>query len=270
MQTTDNSVYGTGQFRLHYTSTSDPAQSLLGPAYSFGNEAKITANIEAEQSKIPRNNRGINRVSGNPTKAFKVAYEIELSQLTYNGLARAFFMDQTTPSDNVRTAQATQAIVGFDFRSSQSKTHHLNRWYDIATSSLRYQHINSVALTGALLAYGASADSTTLLEGTDYELDKTLGLVRFLKAIDDQISGTVNYSAITTSSAVYSKVQGPLASNKLSGIGAIDVWEEGQLIWKHEGFACDVFPNGDIDFNSDLSTVKLRVNAKAPMGNLLV
>ena len=270
MSSTDNSVYGTGQFRLHYTNVSNPAQALLGPAYAFGNEAKITVNPEAEQSKIVRNNRGVNRISGNPTKEFKVSYEIEISELTYNGLARGLFMDQTTPSDNARSAQATQAIVTLDFRTSQSKTHHLDRWYDLSNSSLRFQHLNSAALTGALASYGAAADSTTLLEGTDYELDKVLGRVRFLKAIDDQISGSVNFSEITSSSEIYGKVQTPLAANMLSGIGVIDVWEDSELIWKHEGFACDLIPNGDIDFNSDLSTVKLRANAKVPMGNLFV
>lgn len=270
MTDTAQSRYGTGSFRLHYKNTDVPATSLLGPAYDFGNEAKITINPETEQSKITRNNRGLNRIQGNPTTSFKVSYDIEVSQLTWNAMARVFFMTQSNPSDNVRTAQAGQSIVALDFRTASGLTHHKDRWYDISTSSLRYQHVNSVALVGIQSSYGAAADSTSLLEGTDYELDKTMGCVRFLKAIDDVISGSVNYSEITSASAVYGRVAVPLEQNMLSGIGAIDVWEDGKLIWKHEGFGCDVFPNGDVDFNSELSMVKLKVNAKVPMGNIFV
>lgn len=273
MTETDNSLHGTGQFRLHYTNTNDAAQALLGPAYSFGNEAKITASLETEREAVRRNLRGLNRQVGNPVTTHKIAYEIESSQLTFNALAIALFMEHTLGSDTARTAASDVTITTFDFRTSQGKTHNQSRWYDLIhqTTFARYLHVTSVTLTGALLVYGAAADSATLLEGKDYELDKTMGAVRFLRAIDDNIITTVTYGAIAAGDGVYARTQTPLAKNKLSGIGAIQIFDDaGKLILKHEGFGCDVIPNGDIEFNSRLSTVKLKVNASLPTGNILV
>lgn len=267
---TDKSLYGTGQFRLHYTSTGDAAQAMLGPSYTFGNEAKITVNPESEQVEIKRHLRGINRKVSKPVASMKLSYDLEVSQLTFNALARVLFVNGQSFSEFTRSAGTGTAASALDFRTSQGKALVQDRWYDISALEVRGLHLTSVALTGAQSAYGANADATGLLEGKDYELDRTMGSVRFLRAVDDIINVTSTYPAITASDPQYSWVVTPNANPKLSGIGVVEVFnDDRKLIYKHEGFGCVVVPNGDLEFNSQLATVKLKILPTLPTGNIL-
>lgn len=266
---TDKSLYGTGQFRLHYTNTDDAAQSLLGPSYTFGNEAKITVNPESEQVEIKRHLRGLNRKVSNPLASMKLSYDLEISQLTFNALARVLHVSGQTFTEFTRSS-GTDNASNFDFRTSEGKALVQDRWYDITAFSVRGLHLTSVTLTGAQSAYGANADATGLLEDKDYELDRTMGAVRFLRAVDDIISVTATFPAITSSDPFYSWIVTPNAKPKLSGVGVVEVFnDERKLIHKHEGFGCVVVPNGDLEFNSQLSTVKLKLLPTLPTGNIL-
>lgn len=270
MLESDLALYGTGQFRIHYTNTSDAAAAMLGPAYTFGNETKIGVSAEPEHQKIVRNSRGRNRKVSNPVSSMKITYDLEVSQLTFNALARAMFVNGQAFTAFTRSAGSGSAVDALDFRTSQGKAVDLSRWYDLAASGVRALHLTSAALRGVNLAYGAAGDSTTLLEGKDFELDRTMGAVRFLRTLDDQISATVDFAAIAATDPLYSWIVTPLANPKLTGIGVIEVFNDsGNLVYKHEGFGCDVVPDGDIDFNSNLSTVKLKILPSLPTGSIL-
>lgn len=269
----DKSFTGTGELKLHYTNIATPATAVLGPAVHFG-DGKITVSPELSTAEITRAKRGLNLSMDDRVTGFKVAYDIELNQLTLAALNILMFSNAgTSATTNVRSSD-TPVIDDFDFDTgSDGVICDVNKWYPIRSATAQYRNINSVTLTGVQLAYGAAGNSATLAETYDYELDKELGMIKFKSAIsDDVIGGTANISAITASSDIYKTAIVPYQRAKWSGIGDLQVYDEnGTLIWKHTQFAVDLIPGGNLEFSPDAPTVaRIRANVVAPLGNILV
>ena len=106
-------------------------------------------------------------------------------------------------------------------------------------------------------------DSTALAHNIDYVRDEKLGMVKFLKSIDDDvITPTITSKTISSTSGEYLKKLVPGEKAFVEGYFMVYFWdddEDGNLALCHEYIYGRLRPTQGPTFNQDYVTVKVQL-----------
>jgi hypothetical protein len=119
--------------------------------------------------------------------------------------------------DLAQAALAAQAFDAMVFSGPAPAV--LNRWYPILKNGTVVREISAVVI----------AAPAGLIEGTDYVLDKKLGLVRFIKVATlptVNVTGTVSAPVIDAAAAGFMKGLVPMQKSSWSGWARFLVWDQ--------------------------------------------
>ena len=177
----------------------------------FANLPGLSYDPQAEHKDTMIMVRGVKRPGKSHTTSINPKFTAKSNELNQQIVDFVFFADEnedlgSEAVDNAQAALSAAAGSDFDFdEGADGAGVTIGQRTDILNAAgARISNITAIVLTGGEEAYGATGDQTTLLEGTDYELDALLGQIIWLKAInDDVISTSITAPAITSDSDNY-------------------------------------------------------------------
>jgi len=150
-------------------------------------------------------------------------------------------------SGNALTFATTAAVIG--------------RWYPLRVAGVRVREVTAVTITSKT-------------EGTDFELDKKTGRIRFLTAQTSDLTPVITASAVTSGSTNFMQAITPLDSLVKNGYGELSIFMGGEtnpLKYTHTGFSCNVSLDSiDDATGTDVVKATLKVLVTDTVGTVYV
>lgn len=259
-------IHGTGQMFAARGAETEAAAIAAGlEDFQLIDEIGITTRADIREKMVTL--RGQRRLGKASSKMTEESYTVTLGQLGFRNTAMLYNANPdrdwgSEAADNIQTGLSAVAGSAWDFdESSDGVANVAGRWYPVLNSSgVRVKDITALSLAGTLSAYGAAADGTALAEGIDYKLDGKLGMVQFLRAIDDDvITPTITSKTITAADKEYLKKLVPGERAFIEGMFCIYFWDDDDddnLALCHEYFLGRLSPNTGPSFNDEYVTVQ--------------
>lgn len=245
-------LLGTGEFRF-----SDGARTVAEARtrgyLDFGNIAKVSLQPEIEEAKDYSSDEGFRNLARTWVTRAEVKFNLTLSELKNENLQSLFF---GTPGTQL-TQAAMAAVAGTAINFSVGSPSVPNRWYDILVAGAPVRNITAVTVA-------------TLVEGTDFEVEYRLGLIRFLTAQTVARTPTVTGPQITAATAP--KALNILAASQRSGIGRLTIFDRdtvNRVFMEVVDFGCDVKITGNTEIDGqNASRMELIVSLTTPRGRV--
>lgn len=233
-----------------YGAPIDAATGLPGAWRDFGNAPSLSLSLETEKLEHFSSRAGLKKVDKEVIISQKTNTSVTLDEINAENFAMFLSGDSVTEAatENLATI-ATQTLTIQDVGGSEKVT--VGRWYDVVEKANNANYRKR--------AYGFSTTPTvklaarTLTEGTDFDFDKTWGMV-FLKAPSAPANGEdliVSWtSALAT--ATFDEVRAATKTNvsialKFIGVNAANNNEEFELVLHQVSLK----PNGDFSLIGD-------------------
>lgn len=217
-------LIGTGEFSFSENATT-VAAALAGGFLDVGNVKAFTPK-QAVTSVIHKGSyRGKLIRDKKIVTSQDIDYNLTCEEWKLFLLKLIFGASSGTGFTQLVQAAAPADVITFSVGTPSDKT----KWYDITASGKRIMRLTAVTVS-------------TLVEGTDFEVDYLLGKIRFLVAQTTAKTPTITAPAITSSDPgfMYSMIPG----GKLvrSGIGRLTCYDQNnqQIVWDHRDFLCDL------------------------------
>lgn len=249
-------LVGTAEFAFSENATSAANASALG-WLSLGNIDEMTPEVNLEQLEHKGSYRGIKRTDRTVTTESDVTYRLKADEWNLKNLAILFGASTgTAHTQSSQSAASADAIVFSGGAPSDE-----NLWYDVLVSAARIRGITALTIA-------------TLTEGTDFEVDGTLGRVRFLTEQTASRTPVITAAAITSADAGYFVGLTPLATPTRSGFGNLTIFDQdtnNTVVLDHVAFQCDVTADTAGAVNGTAFTeINLIVKMTESVGNILV
>jgi hypothetical protein len=136
---------------------------------------------------------------------------------------------------HTQSAQAAANADALDFTIVNSDP---SRWYDITKASAHIINLTTVTIA-------------TKTEGTDFELDKTLGKIRFITVQTTSLTPVITAPAITANDATFMPSLLPGGNLIRSGFGRLTFYDRGGVGIDHRDFLCDLTCEGADQIDGD-------------------
>ena len=231
---------------------------------SLGTETRITVNYNPTAVDIVRNHDSVPRASGAPQVALDLSYEIETCQID-SALWKLITTGRIAPRgvELIEEGDAqTSSFTDFDFTTNSGNTIDFNRWYRMSEwPALPYSQTSSTQfrLNGSKQDYGENDSLRILAYNHDYVANFTLGLIRFLPAIEkpsslpfsDTISIIVRHVADSDQPPAMPYEQWPVSDYEAQrGVGDLYIYDDRDtVVWCHKDFPCTIYCSSDVTFN---------------------
>jgi len=203
--------------------------------------------------------RGLKRPISSFTEMIDPSYDISGQQLTDDMIDWIFYVDAghafgSEGGDNAQSAISATAGTAWDFDEGADGTGiQIGQRVDVldaAGNHVTFDDDSALTLAGTQSNYGSAGSATALLEGTDFEFDRELGQVVFLRAInDDVITPTLTSPAITSASKNYMTKRMPIREGKVSlrcRLFFFDQDKDSNLILAHKDFLGEISASGGL------------------------
>jgi hypothetical protein len=247
-------LVGTGEFSFADGATS--AANALTVGYTdFGNVLAFTPQVENEKLEHFGSYRGVRRKDKTIATQVQLVYQLRLDEWKPEILEILF--GSTAGSNHTQGATSGDSGDAIDFTAI---TWDERKWYDITISGVRQRNLTTVTVA-------------TLTEGTDFEVDLTLGRIRFLTTQSTSLVPLVTADAITSADAGYMVGLKPMQNITREGYGRLvifDQYDSAKVVIDHVDFSCEVSVEsaGEID-GQNWSEVTLNVEVTDDVGNIL-
>ena len=251
----DALLLATGEFKFSPGATSVADAAAKG-FRDFGNVVLIGLTPDKQTLEHKGSYRGVRRKDKTFIIEAGLKYKLQLDELSAENMKLALFGEDTT--DFTQSSQTAQNGDAFNFDTVAPV---LGRWYPLTISGARVREITTVTISGKT-------------EGTDFELDKKLGLIRFLTAQSADLTPVITAPAVTAGSTASLQGITPLAETVQRGYGELALFNDNHpnaLVLHHVGFACDVyFESMDDITGEEVSKLTLTVEVTTPVGTIYV
>lgn len=209
--------------------SSTAAAAQLAGYQSFGQVVETGLTIESNPIPYYGSYRGIKRkvktFSGNNAQG----YTFKLGEMNPLNLSLLLSADPayvygSEATDNARSAISATAGTDFAFGTTAAVPGY---WYQVLDASGNHvKNITTLTIAGKT-------------EGTDFDVDYLLGLVRFTAAEASDLTPTITCAAITSASVDYMKRFKPGQKYTFEGMFQVAWWDEdsnSKLLYFHEPF----------------------------------
>ena len=245
----DALLIGTGEFSFALGATSVAQANQLGYR-DFGNVKAFQVDASGEDKEHFGSYRGILARDDNRKQKIKVGYKLTNDEWSYNTLKHLFF---ATPIGNYLRA-ALAAVAGTPIPGTAGL------FFDVMDANgNRVRQLTAVTFPNKT-------------EGTDFEVDYTLGRVRFLTPQNAALTPTITAAAVAAGSPGSLITSAPLTQNIFKGFGRLVCFDENPVqpvMWEHTDFGCQVEISGTPDVKGDdYSDMSLSVIVTSPAGVL--
>lgn len=158
-----------------------------------------------------------------------MGYEMTSSMWSLAMLAMVYGGDKATTFTQAAIAAAAVDDIAF----SPAEPSIAGKWYPLLKAGVQVKHVSDVSCVDAALA--------ALVAGTDFEVDETHGLIRFLTEQDSDITPTLTAAAVTAADPEFMNALTPgkvLIRRGIMRLLAYDQLEENRLVFEHRDFYC--------------------------------
>lgn len=204
---TPGKLYELGRGALYFSELD--ANGNPGAWRDLGNSPKFNLKLTSSEIEHMSSRQGVKTVDAAVTIERKITGQFDLDDLDLQNIAMLF-------GGTAYTAQTNAAVAGFSEYAMVTSVE-LGRWYDIVNSSgVRAYDV----LTADLTVEKSGSPDTTLVEGTDYELDEDMGRI-FLKSTASNIAAGDQLDVTLAARAGAKTLHVVKALNKTSISGAL-------------------------------------------------
>lgn len=235
----DSVIFGSAEFSFAEGATSVTTANTIG-YYDVGNVVSVQPVLEINQLDHFSGYRGCVKRDKKIITSSSLDWDLTLDNLTIGNLALGLAGSDAT--DYTASALASQAYV----LNFSTITWGKNLWFDILDGSG-----NKIYNITSVTSVTHTAAATTLTEDTgdgtgDYEIDLTLGRIRFLtQRTEADVTITFNSAAVTSADDFFFNAITPLESGIRTGFGRLVVYECGptnNIVIDHRDFKCQILP----------------------------
>lgn len=249
----DALLLATGEFKFSDGATSVADAGAKG-FRDIGNLVLVGLTPEKQEVSHKGSYRGVRRKDKTFIIEAGLKYKLQADELGPKNLMFALFGEETTGF-----TQSAQTAVSGDAFNFDTVAAVIGFWYPLTISGARVREITTVTIA-------------TLVEGTDFELDKKLGLIRFLTAQSVDRTPVITAPAVTAGSTAALTGITPLAETVRRGYGELALFNDNHpndLVLHHTGFACDVYFDSMDDITGEEVTKQtLIVEVTTPVGTV--
>lgn len=242
----------TAEFSFSHNATSAADAQARG-YLDLGNIKSINPGTEPTKQEHFGSYRGIRRSDKTVVTQDKISYKVVVDELNKKNLEILLGGTSIGEFSQAALTAAAGTVLGFTATPAV-----IGKWYDILTAA------------GAQLRRLTTVTIATKVEGTDFELDLTLGRVRFLTAQAADLTPTITCAAITSGSATGFENFTPLLEAVKTGYGRVvmfDTQSGETVVYDHYGFNCDVAVDSVSDIDGEKFTeITLTVTVKDVVG----
>jgi hypothetical protein len=250
---TNKLLLGTGEFALSPGATSVADAAAKG-FYDFGNITAFRLESSLEKKEHIGSYRGIRREDKSVGTLGKVEYLITCDEWDQQKLIYALM-----GVDAGEITQAAAVAANGDELAFGTTAAVIDRWYPLTISGARVYKITTLTIA-------------TLVEDTDFVVDKIAGRVRFLTAQAADLTPVISAPEIASGDDLL-KIITPLDNFIVEGYGELNVFDEDHTDVpriQHRNFSCDVSLDSGGDINGEnFATVALRVKVTGTVGQVL-
>lgn len=228
----------TAEFSFAENATTAAMAGGVGYGYrDIGNVDKSTVKLEVEKREIKGSYRGIRKTDKHLVTQEKMSFDLDSHELNAHNLSILFGGSATTGfTQSAQTAQSADALVFSSGSPSDS-----SKWYDIRLSGARLRSLTTVTIS-------------TLTEGTDFEVDKKLGRIRFLTQQTASRTPVVTCPAITAADATAFTAFVPMENTSRNGIGRLTFYDENndnRVALDYVDFKCEILAEANLEFDPE-------------------
>ena len=245
--------------------TSAQARQIGFDKYCAIEKAGSSVETDTKTKRLPC--RGAMTEVKNTNRLMALMYQLTLAEVGPKAIQLQYFADRdynwgAETADNTQSALA--AIEGnpynFDIANSGNAYTH-NRWLPVLTTAgVEITDLEVLTLVGTQSVYGPAGNSTTLVEGIDFEVDHKSGLFRLSRSVsDDVITPHITCQEILQTSEEYMKKYKVFSKPTMRGIGRLQLFDEDDLFVKHDDFFCEVKVTEGWQASEDFATVGVEV-----------
>lgn len=248
-------LIGTGEFSAAFGANTVAQAAAIGYR-DFGNITAFEITPAGEEKKHFGSYRGVQRKDDQRKRKTEVGYKLTCDE--FNAEMLKFALYGTNNGDNARSALAavTGGVLTFSIGSPSGTI----LWYPVLDAS--GNHVtNLTALTIA-----------SKVEGTDFEVDYTQGMIRFLVSQTASVTPTISAPAIAAGGALYMRKIQPLQQSQVNAIGRLVCFDENTLnpvVFKHVNFSCQISIDGNPSVKADdYSSLGLMISVGQLVGDV--
>lgn len=254
---TDAVLIGTGEFSIAVGASTPAAAQLIGYK-DFGNVKVFDVSAEGEKKEHYGSYRGTQVRDRLDNRKLKIGYKLTCDEWTADMLSYFFFGKQ----NGSLTRSALAAAAGTAQAFAAGTPSDVNKWYDILDASgVRHRF-----LTGVTFA--------SKTEGTDFELDLTLGRVRWLTVQTASVTPTITAPAIVAGDNNNLAIVDPLTQGLIQGMCRLVCFDElsrQNIVFDHVDFYGQLALDGSPSIKGDdYSDYSIMVNVGTPRGKIFV
>jgi hypothetical protein len=241
----------TAEFKFSLNATS-AANAIVRGYRDIGNLVLCGFQPEKQEVSHKGSYRGVRRKDKTFIIDAGLKYRLQADELGPKNLMLALFGEATTGF-----TQTAKSAVSGDALAFSGTAAVLGFWYPLTISGARVREITTVTIA-------------TLTEGTDFEVDKKLGLIRFLTAQSTDRTPVITAAAVTASDTAALSGIVPLAETVQRGFGELALFDDNHpndLVYHHVDFGCDVYFDSMDEFTGeDVAKETLIVEVTTPVG----
>lgn len=255
---TDALLIGTGEFSFSPNSATVAAAASAG-YIDFGNVKVFDIKSQADMKEHYGSYRGTMRRDRIDGRKIRLGYDLTVDEFNANLLNYMFQGKAATPSNYTRAVLTAAAGTALNFVTVNSDP---TRWYDILDA------------TGNKVPFLTTVTIAAKVEGTDFQLDLTLGRVQFLTLQTTSLSPLITAVAVVAGDNNNLSIITPLTQGTIFGVGRITCYDElsrQSIVWEHRDFYGQIMLSGSPTVKGDdYSDFKLSVNVGTPAGSIFV
>jgi len=237
---------------------SDNATSLtnaIARGYAhLGNISGFNPNLSTQKVKHISSNRGVPKKDREDIIETQMEFKLKITEFSKENVRVLFGANDTTGF-----TQSSQSAANADTLAFGTTNAVIGYWYPITVSGAFVRELTVVTITA-------------LTEGTDFEVDYTNGLIRFLTAQSTNRVPVITAPAITSSDNTYYHGFTPLANVRREGWGYLLISDQDSQnkhpIW-YPNFSCQVTLDSASEFNpNDFANMTLSVLVTSTVGTM--
>lgn len=207
--------------------TAAAAGGALGGLQDFGNVLVTQLTRADERVNIHKATGGRKRITKRLPTMQALEYTLKTNEIDPRKLMVILGAAEQTPF--TQSSLSAQDGDEFDY-TAQDPSKGEEFWYDLKVSGVRVREISAVTVL-------------TLTEGTDFVVEKKLGLIRFVTEQTVSRTPVITAPEITSSDDGYLRVFKALEKSVFKGFGRL-IWEDedpdNPLFLDHDGFSCEL------------------------------
>lgn len=235
-------LIGSGQFSFADGAATAAAAQTAGYR-DFGNVAVFSLQSKSDPKMHYGSYNGVRRRDKTVVTQSEVGYQFKFDEIGAQNMRYHLF---GTPG--AKLTQSSRSAVATTLPGSPVK----DRWYDVIVSGARVREVTTLAFV----------TTPSTVEGTDFIIDYKTGRYRWVTTPPGTITSiSVTAPAITSTDPTSLTPVVPNDNPIRRGIGRLICYDaDGVFAFEHEGFYCEIYPEGNPDFDGQKNT-ELTINA---------